>query len=107
MAFKIKKGDEVVVVTGKDKGLRGKVLEVMPHKRRVLVEGRNMVLKHQKPGQNREGGIIEKEAPLDISNVMVIDPSDDQPCRVGFKFDEAGKRQTKRRVSKRTGTVLD
>jgi large subunit ribosomal protein L24 len=103
MAFKIKKGDEVEIVAGKDKGERGKVLEVLPRKRRVIVEGRNMVLKHQKATQNQEGGIIEKEASLDLSNVMVVDPSDDRPCRVGFQMGEGGKR----RISKRTGTVLD
>ena len=103
MAAKIKKGDTVEVIAGKDKGQRGAVLQILPKKNRVLVEGLNMVKKHQKPAQGQEGGILDKEAPLHMSNVMIIDPQDDRPCRVGFDMKDGQKR----RVSKRTGTVLD
>lgn len=103
MASKIKKGDNVMIMTGKDRGKTGKVLQILTKKDRVLVEGQNIVKKHQRQTGNQEGGIIELEAPLHRSNVMVVDPSDNKPCRVGFELKD-GK---KRRVSKRTGTVLD
>jgi len=103
MAAKIKKGDTVEIVAGKDRGERGTVLRVVPKKDKVVVEELNMVKRHQRPAQNREGGIVDKEAPLHISNVMVVDPSDDRPCRVGFEVRD-GK---KTRVSRRTGAVLD
>jgi len=103
MAAKIKKGDQVEIVAGKNKGERGTVLRVYPDKNKLTVEELNMVKRHQKAAQNREAGIIDKEAPLHISNVMVVDPNDDRPCRVGFEIRE-GK---KTRVSKRTGAVLD
>ncbi len=103
MAAKIKKGDKVVIIAGKDKGSRGTVLRVLPDKDKILVEGYNMVKRHQKAAQNREAGIVDKEAPLPISNVMVVDPSDNKPCRVGFEVREGHKT----RVSKRTGAVLD
>lgn len=103
MAMKIKKGDKVEIIAGKDKGERGTVLSVLPKKSKVIVEELNMVKKHQKASQNREAGIVDQEAPLHISNVMVVDPSDDKPCRVGFEVREGHKT----RVSKRTGAVLD
>lgn len=103
MAAKIKKGDRVEIISGKDIGQRGTVLRVLPKKDKVVVEELNMVKKHQRPAANREGGIVDQEAPLHISNVMVVDPNDDRPCRVGFEIRD-GK---KTRVSKRTGAVLD
>ena len=103
MAAKIKKGDEVQIIAGKDKGERGKVLRVNSDKGRVLVEGLNMVKRHRRAMQNQEGGIIDMEAPLSISNVLVVDPSDNKPCRVGFEVKDG----VKKRVSKRTGTALD
>jgi large subunit ribosomal protein L24 len=103
MAAKIKKEDNVMIMTGKDKGKSGTVTRVIPGKQRVVVEGRNMVKKHQKPSAAQEGGIVDREASIHISNVMIIDPSDSKPCRVGFEIKD-GK---KKRVSKRTGTVLD
>jgi large subunit ribosomal protein L24 len=103
MAAKIKKGDKVVIISGKDRGERGTVLRVFSKSSKVLIEERNMVKKHQKQGQNQEAGIIDKEAPLHISNIMLVDPSDDKPCRVGFEVREGHKT----RVSKRTGAVLD
>lgn len=100
----VKKGDKVKVITGKDKNKEGVVLEAFPKKDRVIVEGVNVVKKHQKPNNAApQGGILEKEAPIHVSNVQVIDPSNGQATRVGYKVVE-GK---KVRVSKKTGEVLD
>lgn len=107
MGIRIKKGDMVMVVRGnrKIRGQRGKVLEVLPSKGRVVVEKINIVKRHTKPsGENQIGGIIEKEAPIAISNVMLIDPKDGKPCRVEFKQLEDGR---KVRVSKRTGETFN
>ncbi|PIE01539.1 MAG: 50S ribosomal protein L24 [Acidobacteria bacterium] len=104
MASKLRKGDMVEVICGKDKGDRGKILEIYPAKQRVLVEGLNMVQKHVKAGGQQEAGIVEKEAPLHISNVMLVDPDSNKKVRVGFVIDEDG---TKSRVSKATGNKLD
>ena len=103
---RIRKNDVVVVVAGKDKGVRGRVLEVMPQKDRVLVEGVNPVKRHTKPmpQKNIQGGVVEREAPLHLSNVMPIDPETDKPTRVGSKRLEDGKRV---RVARRSGAVLD
>ena len=103
MAAKIKREDTVMIMTGKDSGKTGKAIRVLSKKDRVVVEGLNMVKKHQKASANQEGGIIDMEAPIHVSNVMIVDPSDDKPCRVGFEVRENGKV----RVSRRTGTVLD
>lgn len=103
MAAKIKKEDNVMIMSGKDRGKTGKVVQVLTKKDRVVVEGLNMVKKHQKPAPNREGGIIDMEAPVHVSNVMVVDPSDNKPTRVGFEVRDGRKL----RVSRRTGTVLD
>jgi len=100
--LKIKKGDTVRVIAGKDKGAEGKVIDIDRKKLRVKVEGANMVTKHMKPSAaNQNGGIIQKEAPLDISNVMYVHKG--RPTRVGFKF-ENGK---KVRFAKSTGEVID
>lgn len=100
----VKTGDKVRVISGKDKGKEGVILKSFPKQNRVLVEGVNIVKKHQKPSQmNQTGGIIEMEAPIHVSNVMFIDPSTGQPTRVGYKVVD-GK---KVRVSKRTGEQLD
>ncbi len=107
MGIRIKKGDMVMVVRGnrKIRGQRGKVLEVLPSKGRVVVEKINIVKRHTKPsGENQIGGIIEKEAPIAISNVMLIDPKDGKPCRVEFRKLEDGR---KVRVSKRTGETFN
>ena len=105
MAAKIKKGDRVQVLTGRDRGKRGEVLAVMPKEDRALVQGVNMVKRHQKPqGLNRPGGIQEKEAPIHLSNLALIDPKSDKPTRVGFRLLEDGK---KVRVAKPSGEVLD
>lgn len=100
----VKKGDTVVVITGKDKGKKGKVLQVLPKKNRVIVEGVNMIIKHQKPNpQMQQGGRIEQEAAIHSSNVMLWDKKANQGVRVGYKL-ENGK---KVRVSKKTGEVID
>jgi len=104
MAAKIKKGDRVVVLTGKDKGRQGPVLQVMPKESRVLVGGINMVKRHTKPSQgDPNGGIKNKEASLHISNVAFIDPKSGAPTRVGFKIDG----DKKVRVALKSGEVID
>lgn len=100
----VKKGDKVKVITGKDKGKTGVILKALPKKDRVIVEGVNIVKKHAKASQeNPQGGIIEFEAPIHVSNVMVIDPKTGEPTRVGYKIED-GK---KVRISKKSGAVLD
>jgi large subunit ribosomal protein L24 len=101
---KIKKGDQVVVVTGRDKGKRGEVLRVYPTDQRVLVQGVMMVKRHNRASPRSEGGITTKEAPIHISNVALIDPSSDRPTRVGYKMLEDGR---KVRVARRSGEVID
>ena len=86
MAAKIRKGDKVVVLTGRDKGRTGEVIEVRPDESRALVRGVNMVKRHQKQTAQQEGGIISKEAPIHLSNLALADPKDGKPTRVGFKF---------------------
>ena len=104
MAAKIRKGDKVVVLTGKDRGKQGQVLKVLTKQSRALVQGVNVVARHQRPTQFEPGGIKRKEAPIHLSNLAHVDPTDGKPTRVGFKTLEDGK---KVRVSKRTGEVLD
>lgn len=100
----VKKGDKVKVISGKDKNKEGVVLEALPKKDKVVVEGINMVKKHQKPSNAApQGGIVDQEAPIHVSNVMVVDPSNGEATRVGYKVVD-GK---KVRVSKKTGEVLD
>ncbi len=104
MAARVKKGDRVVVTTGRDKGKSGEVLGVMPKEGRVLVQGVNMVKRHTRPTQTQQGGIVEREAPLNLSNVMLADPKSGEPTRVGFKVLDDGR---KVRVAKRSGEVID
>ncbi len=100
----VKKGDKVQVISGKDKGKQGVILESYPKKDRVLVEGVNIVKKHSKPSQaNPQGGIISQEAPIHVSNVMPLDPKSSTPTRVGYQ-EVNGK---KVRVAKKSGEVLD
>jgi large subunit ribosomal protein L24 len=103
---RIKKNDQVVITSGRDKGKRGRVLEVLPTKGKVKVEGANIIKKHQKanPGLNRGGGIIDKEAYLDISNVQLIDPDSGKPTRVRYDVQTDG---TKTRVAARSGNSLE
>jgi large subunit ribosomal protein L24 len=102
--FKIRKGDKVTVITGRDKGKTGEVLRVLRGKDRVLVQGINMVKRHQRPSQMSTGGIIEKEATIHISNVAHIDPKSSAATRVGFRFEEGGR---KVRIAKRSGEAID
>ena len=110
MPARIKAGDDVIVIGGKDRGKRGKVLRVEPAKNRVYVEGLNMIKRHQKPQQvagaqraEQVGGVIEKEGPIHVSNVALADPKDGKPTRLGIEIED-GKRY---RVAKRSGTRLD
>lgn len=103
MAAKIKKGDNVVVLAGRDKGKAGEVIQVMPAEERALVRGINMVQRHQKPQGVNEGGIISKEAPIHLSNLAIAD-KDGKPTRVGFKKLDDGR---KVRVAKRSGDLID
>ena len=104
MAARIRSGDSVVVLTGKDRGKTGKVRTVLPKEGRVIVEGLNIVKRHTKArGPGQPGGIIEKEAPLHISNVAVVDPESGKPTRVGFRFEADG---SKVRVARRSGAVI-
>jgi large subunit ribosomal protein L24 len=102
--LKIKKGDKVVVITGKDKGKTGEVVKVDPKESRVTVQGVNVVKRHTRPQMGNSGGIVEKEAPLHVSNVAHVDPKDGKPTRVGYKMLEDGR---KVRVARRSGEVLD
>src|SRR3954447_16768515 len=110
MAAKIRSDDEVVVISGKDRGKTGRILRVDPKKDRVYVEGLNIVKRHQRPRQvggaqraETVGGVIEKEGPIHVSNVMLVDPKDDKPTRVGIELHD-GKRF---RIARRSGTRLD
>ncbi len=102
-SLKIKKGDSVVVLTGRDKGKRGEVIEVRPKENRALVRGINVVRKHQRQTAKEEGGIISKEAAIQISNLALEDPKDGKPTRIGFRFLDDGK---KVRFAKRSGEII-
>lgn len=104
MAAKVRKGDRVVVTTGRDKGKKGEVLRVYPDEGRVLISGVNVVKKHQKQTQTQQGGIVTKEAPINVSNVAHIDPKSGEPTRVGFKVLADGR---KVRVAKKSGESID
>ena len=114
--LRIKKGDLVQVISGKDRGVKGKVIEVVPDAERIIVEGVNRIKKHTKIGQNargaKTGGIITTEAPIHVSNVMIIDPEDGRPTRIGYRREQVEKRrpdgstygaERSVRVSRRTG----
>ncbi|MGI9019235.1 MAG: 50S ribosomal protein L24 [Solirubrobacterales bacterium] len=109
--MRIRRDDQVTITAGKDKGKSGRVIRTEPGRHRVFVEGLNLVKRHQRPRSVKDtqrggdaGGIIEKEGPVDVSNVMLVDPSDNKPTRIGVRLNEAGKRE---RFSKRTGKPLD
>ena len=104
MAAKIKTKDKVIVLTGRDKGKTGEVLKVFPKENRAVVQGVNVVKKHQRASARSQGGIIEMEAPINVSNLAHVDPKDGKPTRVGFKVLEDGR---KVRVAKRSGEVID
>ena len=107
MAAKIRRDDQVVVIGGKDRGKTGKVLRVEPKRDRVYVAGLNIIKRHQRPSAARpnvEAGVIEREGPIHVSNVALVDPKDNKPTRVGTRRTEQGARM---RVTKRSGTELD
>ena len=104
MAAKIRKGDKVVVLTGRDKGRTGEVIEVRPAEERALVRGVNIVKRHQRQSATQEGGIISKEAPIHLSNIAYADPKDGKPTRIGFKVQADGK---KVRIAKSSGAEID
>src|SRR4051794_35094249 len=106
-SLKIRRDDEVVVISGKDRGKTGKVLRVEPKKQRVYVEGLNIVKRHQKPSAlnpNAQAGVIEREGPIHVSNVALLDPKEKKPTRIGTTVTSDGKRA---RVAKRSGTQID
>ena len=107
MAAKIRKGDKVIVLVGRDKDRTGEVIEVRPAEARALVRGVNMVKRHQKQTAQQEGGIISKEAPVHLSNLALADPKDGKPTRVGFKFVGEGRDRKKVRFAKRSGVEID
>jgi large subunit ribosomal protein L24 len=102
--LKIKKGDTVVVISGRDKGKEGEVLRVLPADMRAVVQGVNIARRHTKPRMGEPGGILEKELPIHISNLAHVDPQSGKPTRVGYKFLEDGR---KVRVARRSGEVID
>jgi large subunit ribosomal protein L24 len=103
MAAKIKKGDKVIVLTGRDKGKTGDVLSINPNDNRAVVQGVNLVKRHQRATQTEEGGIFTKEAPIHLSNIALVDPKENKATRVGFVVKDGEKK----RVAKRSGEVID
>lgn len=100
--FKVKKGDEVIVIAGREKGKKGTITKVITDEARVVIGGLNMVKRHTKPGKDSAGGIIEKEAPLHVSNVQLVDPKSGKPTRAGYKFEG----DVKVRIAKRSGDKI-
>jgi large subunit ribosomal protein L24 len=107
MAAKIRKGDTVVVLTGRDQGKTGEVVEVRPAEGRAIVRGVNTVMRHQRQTAQQEGGIIRKDGPVHLSNLALVDPKDGKPTRVGFKFVGEGESRRKVRYAKRSGVEID
>ncbi len=103
MAAKLKKGDRVVVIAGRDKGKEGEITQVMPAEGRAIVSGCNMVVRHQRQSQQAQGGRITKEAPIQISNIALVDPKEGGPTRVGFRMEDGQKV----RYAKKSGETLD
>ncbi len=101
--LKVRKDDEVVVITGRDKGKSGKIIRVIPDELRVVVQGVNMVKRHTRPAQGRQGGIVEKEAPIHVSNVAHLDPKDRTPTKVGYKTVDGRKV----RFARKSGEMID
>ena len=102
--FKLKKGDKVVVTTGRDKGRRGEIIRMIPSETRAVVSGINKVKRHTRPAAGNPGGIVEKEAPIHLSNLAIEDPKDGKPTRVGFRTLDDGR---KVRFAKRSGEIID
>ncbi|MBX6763964.1 MAG: 50S ribosomal protein L24 [Rubrobacteraceae bacterium] len=104
MGQKIRRGDTVVVISGKEKGKRGEVERVLPRENRVVVSGVNVRTRHARPSQNNQEGLYTFEAPIHVSNVMLVDPASGEPTRVGYRFTESGE---KVRVARRSGRDID
>ncbi len=104
MGLKLKRGDTVQVISGKEKGQRGEVREVIPKKNRVVIEGINERTRHARPSQQNQQGLYTFNAPMDISNVMLVDPSSGEPTKVGYRFTDSGE---KVRVGKKSGKDID
>jgi len=104
MANRIKKGDQVVVLTGRDKGRKGEVLRMLLAENRAIVQGVNMIKRHQRQSQSQEGGVISKESPIQLSNIALLDPKSGTATKVGFKFLKDGR---KVRVARKSGEVID
>jgi len=104
LKFKIRKGDRVAILSGKDKGKTGEILKMIPDGRRAIVQGVNMVKRHTAPSQAGAGGVVEKEASIHVSNISLIDPKDERATRVGFKSLEDGR---KVRYAKKSGEIID
>jgi large subunit ribosomal protein L24 len=107
MAARIRKGDKVVVISGKDRGKTGEVLGVQPDVERAIVRGVNMGSRHQRQTASQSGGIITKEMPIHLSNLAHVDPKDDKPTRIGFRFEGEGENRKKVRFAKRSGELID
>jgi large subunit ribosomal protein L24 len=107
MAAKVRKGDTVVVIAGRDKGRTGEVIEVRRDDGRALVRGVNMVKRHQRQSASQEGGIVSKEASIHLSNIALVDPKDGKPTRIGFKYVGKGDDRKKVRIAKRSGVEID
>jgi large subunit ribosomal protein L24 len=107
MAAKIKKGDTVIVIAGRDKGRTGEVIEVRRTEGRALVRGIHMVKRHQRQNTTQEGGIVSKEGSIHLSNIALADPKDGKPTRIGFKYVGKGDDRKKVRVAKRSGAEID
>lgn len=103
MSMKIKKGDKVIVITGKDKGKTGEVTKAMPKENKVIVSGINLAKRHQKPSQENAGGVVSKEMPIHVSNVALVDPKSGKATRVAIRVEKGGR---KVRVAKRSGDVI-
>ena len=103
MAAKLKKGDKVVVISGRDKGKEGEILRVIPAEGRAIVSGCNMVIRHQRQSQTTQGGRIPKEAPIQLSNIALVDPKEGGPTRVGFRMEDGQKV----RFAKKSGETID
>jgi large subunit ribosomal protein L24 len=104
MAAKIKKGDQIIVIAGKDKGKKGEVIRSIPSENRVVVQGINMVTKHTKPSMTTQGGLVKQEAAIHVSNVAHVDPKSNEATRVGFKILEDGR---KVRIARKSGEQID
>jgi large subunit ribosomal protein L24 len=104
MAAKVKKGDQVIVIAGKDKGKKGEVLRVLPEDNRLVVQGVNVVTKHTKPSMTSQGGMVKLEGAIHVSNVALVDPKGNEATRVGFKTLEDGR---KVRIARRSGEQID